>query len=96
MLAIEFLVCNISHVAESRSSRQLDALLVAGGEVAEKIKAAVERTTLWRYRKGKSTPPADAASELERVTEGLVPANGWEAVEPESSPVANPDKLESA
>lgn len=74
-------MCNMDQMmAESKSSRALDTLLEEGGEVAERVKQSIERTTLWRYRNGKAMPPADSAAELERLTDGEVPANGWEAL----------------
>ena len=62
----------------SLSSRALDQLLEAGGEQAEAIKGLLHRTVLWRYRTGKGKPDADTIAKLDRLSEGFVPANGWE------------------
>lgn len=70
---------------ESRSSRALDRVLNRGGPKAEAVLALVkpgpmavmDRTSLWRYRNGKTTPPADVASKIHAATRGTVPANGW-------------------
>lgn len=78
-------------MAETRGSRALDEVLNEGGPLAERVKARIpDRTTLWRYRNGKTTPPADIASDLDRLTEGRVPASGWssEDAAPGSAPVA--------
>lgn len=78
-------------MAETRASRALGEILNEGGPAAERVKARIpDRTTLWRYRNGKTTPPADVASDLDRITDGRVPADGWssEDAAPDSSPVA--------
>lgn len=66
-------------MAESRSSRSLDALLDADCDEARSIRGStIHRTVLWRYRTGKGKPAAAAAAELDRLSNGKVPANGWE------------------
>ncbi len=62
----------------SPSSLALDALLDEGGDAADAVREKINnRTTLWRYRTGRTVPPADVASEIEVLSAGRVPANGW-------------------
>jgi hypothetical protein len=72
-------------VADTLASRALDELLEAGGALAETVKEKYERTTLWRWRNGHSTPLANDASDLDKLTKGRVPADGWSA-EGETAP----------
>lgn len=65
-------------MAQSASSRALDALLERKGEAATAIQAKVHRTVLWRYRSGKGKPDAVTVALLERLSDGEVPAGGWE------------------
>lgn len=37
----------------------------------------VHRTGLWHFKTGSRKPDSKTATEIERVTGGLVPANGW-------------------
>lgn len=64
---------------ESESSKALFALLAHGGTQADAVRSLFDRTSLWRYSKGKTTPSADVAARLEEATDGEVPANGWDA-----------------
>jgi hypothetical protein len=72
---------------ESLSSRALDALLKRKDDDAKAMKMALEdenegvhRTVLWRYRTGTGKPGVEGAAKIERITGGLVPANGWEDI----------------
>jgi hypothetical protein len=69
-------------MAESKSSIALDALLKAGGPEAEAISdeatSKIHRTQVWKYRTGRRKPDAETIARLERLSEGRVPANGWE------------------
>jgi hypothetical protein len=65
-------------MAESQSSRALDALLNRGGPAAEAIKtSSIHRTMLWRYRTGRGKPDAKSIALLEQLSGGEVPGNGW-------------------
>jgi hypothetical protein len=69
-------------MAESKSSIVLDALLKAGGPEAEAISdeatSKIHRTQVWKYRTGRRKPDAETIARLERLSNGRVPANGWE------------------
>jgi hypothetical protein len=73
---------------ESPSSRALDALL--DSEEGDALKEAFRlenfhRTVLWRYRTGRGKPEVGGAAKIERITDGRVPANGWETIVPAES-----------
>ena len=62
---------------QSASAIALAKALEAGGETAERIKAAVHRTQLWRYCRGLGRPDADTSATLHRLSGGVVAADGW-------------------
>jgi hypothetical protein len=59
-------------------------------EAAEAVKAAVHRTQLWRYLRGKS-PTVELAARIERESGGRIPAAWWgEPAEPEQPSDSTP------
>lgn len=61
----------------STSSQELERLIRLGGPEAEAVKALTSRSTLWRWRRGTRVPSATEAGDIERITRGRIPANGW-------------------
>lgn len=66
-------------MSKSLSSRALDALLKEDSELAQRVKTSgIHRTLLSRYRHAHCKPDASTIARLDRLTDGRVPANGWE------------------
>ena len=68
---------NVSTVSPRPAGVALAQLLEEGGEAAERIRAAVHRTMLWRFTTGRGVPDADTIAILHDLSDGRVPANGW-------------------
>ena len=83
-------------MAVSRSSRALDAVLNEGGEEARALRDNVDRTRLWHYRTGSQKPSTPMAGDIERLSGGLVPANGWKDDALPASPPPDADAAEVA
>ena len=62
---------------ESKASRALDRVLNQGGEVADRIKEAIHRTQLWRFRTGRGNPDANTIAVLHRLSDGAIAASQW-------------------
>jgi hypothetical protein len=74
----------MDHGQQSRSSLALARLLRAAldgdegaVEAADAVKAAVERSMLFRFATGRRSPSADTIARLHDLSQGLIPANGW-------------------
>lgn len=65
----------------SASAKALDHLLASELEadraLADKLRAAVHRSSLWRYRAGLRDPRLAEAKRIETLTDGRVPMGGW-------------------
>ena len=71
---------------ESPSQRALADVLANHPSLAEQLRTLpvrdgekpIHRTKLWVYSTGRGKPNVETAAFIERVTNELVPANGWE------------------
>jgi hypothetical protein len=66
-----------SEFIPASSGLVLAEVLEEGGETAEKIRAAVHRTMLWRFTTGRGVPDADTIATLHDLSDGRIAANGW-------------------
>lgn len=73
-------------MALSNSAIALHRLLEEKTPETEALTARYHRTALWRYRKGDRKPDVETAAEIERISGGRVPANGWEDIKGEPVP----------
>ena len=65
-------------MAESRSSRSLDAVLTRDDATAAALRDHFHRSQLRKYRLGISKPDADGVAVFHRLTNGEVAADGWQ------------------
>lgn len=59
------------------SACALDKLIRKDPVWLRRLKPYIHRTLIWEYRTGRAIPGGKTASDLEALTGGLVPANGW-------------------
>lgn len=89
---------------ESPSQRALADVLANHTALAEALRTQpvreggqpIHRTKLWVYSTGRGKPNVETAAFIERVTNELVPANGWEtdvvASDSEPPPAGTPER----
>jgi hypothetical protein len=65
-------------MAMSNSALALHRFLEEKTPEAKAVRDKYHYTALWRYRTGQRKPGVEIAADLERMTNGRVPANGWE------------------
>lgn len=61
----------------SKSARALVRVLDEGGPLAEKIRGRFHYTVLWRWKTGRRAAGRATAFELEKMSGGQIPADGW-------------------
>lgn len=74
----------------TRGARLLQQLMDADPEVAEKLRAAIDRPAMWRFVHAKRRPSLDRAREIETLTGGRVPMSAWSEEEPVKPPSTCP------
>lgn len=62
----------------SLASQTLARILEEEGPMAERIRAKLHRSALWRLSTGRRQPRISTAMMLERVTRGRVMASDWD------------------
>ncbi len=69
----------------SKSSRALHDLLNEDSGEASAVREAFHYTMLSKYRHAWGKPDADGVAKMHRLSNGLVPADGWETDADEDS-----------
>lgn len=80
----------------SVASRALTKYLETEGATA-KLAREIDshRTQLWRYATGRGKPDAELVAKIHRVTDGAVPADGWETIEEIGGDESEPEEKAS-
>lgn len=67
----------MTDVKVSRSSEALGVVLDEDGPEAEALKRKIHFTLLYAYRAGRTKPGLERAFEIQDLSAGRVPADGW-------------------
>jgi hypothetical protein len=61
-----------------------------------KLRAAVDRSMLWRFATGQRAPEAETIAKMHAVTGGLVAGHGWAPIEAAALSVETPEDSAAA
>lgn len=70
-------LCEMSDVKPSRSSEALGLVLDEDGAEAAALKNRIHFTLLYAYRGARTRPGLERAFEIQTLSNGRVPADGW-------------------
>jgi hypothetical protein len=61
----------------SKAPKLLASILAEDRPEAHALRKRFDRSQLWRYRQGERVPDLRTAVEIERLTNGEIPASSW-------------------